>query len=275
MITACTHSETNTNNADTSTAIAVSSAITSSPACCDLRPVLGGLRDGGERVAGAVPGHRGHDAVGQIAGAGDQELRHRRPEQHPGEPRRHPDRRWSPAGRRRWTCGGRPARSRTAARTPAAPPRSPNPWCRRRSTTTPSSPGRCRGSPRPPRTSSTRPRPRRTPPPDTPTGSTRNPPPRLTAPAAAWVAWHNQFNAGPASHCVVTCDAGIGRHVRAGSATPPTSRTGYPAGHRTPPSPAGSSTTTTPSSGIAGFVSPVTIVAIRCTTDFNPGDNAA
>ena len=30
----------------------------------------------------------------------------------------------------------------------------------------------------------------------------------VTAPAAAWVAWHNQFNAGPASHCVVTCDAG-------------------------------------------------------------------
>ena len=29
------------------------------------------------------------------------------------------------------------------------------------------------------------------------------------------------------------------------------------------------------SSGITGFVSPVTIVAIRCTTDFNPGDNDA
>ena len=95
-----------------------------------------------------------------------------------------------------------------AARTRAAPPRWPCPWCRRRSTTTRSGPGRCRGSPRPRRTSSSRPRPRRTPPPGTPAGWTRSRRWRPPHPAAAWVAWHSQFNAGPASHCMVTCDAG-------------------------------------------------------------------
>ena len=79
------------------------------PGLLHLGAVPGGLRDGGERVPGAVPGHRGHDAVGQVPGAGDQELRHRRPEQHPGEPGRHPDRTPSPGGprpldRRRATC---------------------------------------------------------------------------------------------------------------------------------------------------------------------------
>jgi len=96
----------------------------------------------------------------------------------------------------------------------------------------------------------------------------------VTAPTAAWVAWHNQFNASPASHCVVTCDAGSA--ATPGGVCVTVDQSNRVSGRASNPAfTCGLIHDDHASSGIAGFVSPVTIVAIRCTTDFNPGDNAA